>query len=478
MPPLNIIIAQALMSGVPGANRPAWPPNPPPLELSDWAEPDDNLNSALQALLQSTGVRSSGSDIYPFAFRSPENLQKKTDAAGNVVRDKHGHPVPVRNQSPLGAVVIDFGEAGGPRPSKPRYGAFLRPPWAKLSFTIQPEIGSLGKIGVLYAAFQLRDDVRQAFAACRKEIQDLSDEDKLTAVTNRLKQRWSADDARKTMPVPDLARLFAFDKKDIDICDLDLVGFVEEALVTPFPTPMSADALPKALTDKHNDEYAYDAALEAEAALKADAPAALKAEARANTAAALHKWTADLLAGDLDPNLLAGHPDPNLVEFAKRLWLMSCWSDNLAATLCMFDIGVGKLDYLQAVLKQSGLWGKLNHDDSGFLIEKIYQSPSPDLTSPLYPANAYVAGPKGHWADAESLARLMIAIWQKTLISEEACTKMLGLLRRLDGFVMTGAFLGDDRRSAFQGAEILYCPRACAGRLRRPSGVDQDRHFR
>jgi hypothetical protein len=438
MPPLNILVAQALMSGVPGAKRPAWPPNPPPLELSDWAEPDDVLNSALNGLLKSTGVRPSGSDIYPFAFRSPANLEKKTDAAGNVVMDKHGRPVPVTNQVPLGAVVIDFGEAGGPLPSKPRYGAFLRPPGAPLSFTIQPEIGSLGKIGVLYAALQLRDDVRQAYADCRAEIQNdkaLSDVDKqnklqlldIEAVKNRLTQLWSVDVARKNLSVPDLARLFAFsaEKKDIDIRHFDVVGFVETALDTPFPTPMSDHGIPDTLEDIHGDEHAYGLASDS------DKPAKL------------HKWTADLLSGDAIPEV-----DPTLVGFAKRLWLMSCWSDNLAATLCQLDIGAGKLDFLQTVLKQSGLWGKLNHDDGGFLIEKIYQVPSRDL----YPSNAYVPGPKGHWADAESLARLMIATWQKSLISAEASTKMLGLLRRLDGFVMTSEFTAD-RLAANRGAE-------------------------
>jgi hypothetical protein len=181
-------------------------------------------------------------------------------------------------------------------------------------------LGSLGKIAILYAAFQLRDDVRTALA------QPGVDWDNLDA---RLRKMW-ADSCVEGLPTtagkaPYLDRIFKRDTDPAEFQGFDGLGIPPNFVLPP-------DAVIGRLDDTHELEY----------------------EMHASRLQYMQRW-----AQLLDLN------------FAEQLWLVSRWSDNAAATICAATIG---MPYIFALMKNSGLYSATGAG-RGLRLLKAYEDP-------------------------------------------------------------------------------------------------------
>jgi hypothetical protein len=346
----------------------AWPTNPPPRKLTDLADEAPELRAALTAVMRPGGAQDP-------AFKD------------------------------LGVVLIDFGPSDAMPKPKPRFAT-------SRDTSIRAAIGSLGKIGVLYAAFQLREDVRTALA---RVVARGVGSPTLNDVKAELRENWKTIPALKPLPIPEIERVFAAPVNvagawTIDFDGMDRVGYSPaKDWYTPANPATNRFDLVQALEQLHDLEH--DSSKKAE-------------------------WQEGLL----------------LRSFAERLWLTIRWSDNLAATLCMAEVSANRLGYIKALLKRSGL-GDGNDDDAadkGFWLRGAFQEPmrapggsaAPPPPGPLnlweYKKEAQPDGTiksvKKKWqhSDAASLARLMLALANRTLISPEASEGMLAFLRELN----------------------------------------------
>lgn len=177
------------------------------------------------------------------------------------------------------------------------------------------DLGSLGKISIVYAAFQLRDDVRQALAQPHVNAANID---------AKLRQMWG-DSCVAELPTtagkaPYLDRIFDFTLDPVDFRGYDPLKI---GIPLDFTIPPGTDQL----DDVHELEYETDPNI---------------------------RW-----AQLLDLN------------FAQQLWLTSRWSDNAAATVCAAAIG---MPYIFAVLKNSGLY-RDSGSGSGLRLLKAYETP-------------------------------------------------------------------------------------------------------
>jgi hypothetical protein len=103
------------------------------------------------------------------------------------------------------------------------------------------------------------------------------------------------------------------------------------------------------------------------------------------------------------------------LPFAHRLWMTIRWSDQVAATTCLKDLG---FDYINAVMRRSGL-----QDSSGKGL-RIYETFGnlPDNSSGIdarYSPKTWRNENPLHGATARSLAALLVAIMRPDLVKPE-----------------------------------------------------------
>ena len=172
-------------------------------------------------------------------------------------------------------------------------------------------LGSGSKVMILYAAFQLRDDVRKVAAAGFSDAADLRRKlltawknSKAPALVSLAQEIRAPDQAPFLDQIFDLSDPSAIEFKGMANCG---VGDLHEDVSThPAKT-----ALMVALEEAHSHEHS-----------EPPHPA--------------ERWLAILTW-----------------KFAKRLWLTTRWSDNAAAYSCATEIG---LPYIHALMKASGLF--------------------------------------------------------------------------------------------------------------------------
>ena len=268
----------------------------------------------------------------------------------------------------------------------------------------------MGKIAILYAAFQLRDDVRTAMS------QPGVTKDNIDA---KLRAMWT----QSCVPgltfaagrPPHLSRIFDFGLNPVDFAGIETCGVSETFEIDDATTAM--------LQPAHELEYTIS-------------------KSRAQY---VERW-ATLLN----------------FEFAQQLWMMTRWSDNAAATLCGYNIG---LPHVFALLCRSGLYQPTG-SGTGLRIVKLYEDPphwdefqrlaDPKWQSKL-PAFRAIIQPTGdadfkylpelnriqggdvQASTVTALASLMAGLVSQTLINSEASQKMATFLRLIP---RTGIGLG------------------------------------
>lgn len=294
----------------------------------------------------------------------------------------------------LGVVVLNFGPLDDP----------YRPPAAAYKRqTLREEVGSVGKLAIAYAAYQLKADVELVLNQVASTISPKTPS--LPDLPKPLSDYWSSIPALKklNLSVPDLKRLF---EDPVQVADgsgrrwtVAFKGISNCGYALDWATVPARKQVIDKLCTAHKHEEIRD----------------------------LAKWQAEIDA----------------CNFAEHLWLETRWSDNLAATQTAIDIACPPPDspdarkpitlaYIQAVLKESGL-GDL---DRGFWLNSVYQEPPRPIPPP--PLALWRSDVKSHLGDAQSLARLMIALWNGELISQSTSTEMLSLLRHLDPLIDFG----------------------------------------
>jgi hypothetical protein len=277
----------------------------------------------------------------------------------------------------------------------------------------QASIGSMGKLAIVYAAFQLRGDVRRvaraenirniaALAARVRRLAGLTD----TRPDETQKDEEGRDDTRSWLEwifgKPDLGRKLAdgdFDRIDFDgngtggVDRCGLTSLAPEDI--PAGTRSTMDVL-QPLAD--NDVGSR------------------------STEDSLSNW-----------EQIAKKP------FAKRLWMTTAWSNNRAANTCAHDVG---MKYIGALMKKSGLATSRN---LGLWLTVPYASPptghSTRFRDPGGPGTPPTSTAYKATAGPVALAALMIAIQRgartpagptwRGLISPEASRDMEQFLRPL-----------------------------------------------
>jgi len=131
------------------------------------------------------------------------------------------------------------------------------------------------------------------------------------------------------------------------------------------------------------------------------------------------------------------------LAFAERLWMTVRWSDNLAATQTAASISESPADasgatkaitlaYIQALIRESGLGNGVPDDRKrlGLWLNGAWQLP------PTRPRKLDLWGQQPwHKGDAQSFARLLLALANGELVSRAANSEMMSLLQHLDPVV-------------------------------------------
>jgi hypothetical protein len=335
----------------------AWPPTATRPAFADVSGPEDScLKNGLREVLKETN---------------------------GVIKGK-----PIRRFAAMRVGLLAFDSAGGVRCAFNNDG--------------QGSIGSMGKLAILYAAFQLRGDVRRvARAENIRNIAALAARVRgLAGFTDTRPDETQNGETRSWLEwifgKPDLGRKLTdgdFDRIDFDgygTAGVDRCGLTSLALEDIPPATRSTMSTVQPLAN--------------------------------NNDGSLSNW-----------NQIASLP------FAKRLWMTTAWSNNRAANTCAHDVG---MMYIGALMRKSGLATSRN---LGLWLTVPYASPPTGHgtrfrhpgdpgTPPTSTGYKATAGPRG-------LAALMIAIQRgarlpagsnwKGLISPEASRDMEQLLRPL-----------------------------------------------
>jgi hypothetical protein len=256
----------------------------------------------------------------------------------------------------------------------------------------------MGKLAILYAAFQLREDVRDIVRAAKSQGQQIAD---ARALDRKLRDVWK----NRPLKLPSL-------DYDRPIAPNDSRLWLEQVF--------GKDALANALATKNASNINFDGfegcglntLTESIGTAKQAVVNELNGPVHEEGLPSVKNWDA-----------IAQFP------FAHRLWMAIGWSDNSAANMCAFDIG---MQYITALLEQSGL---ATSRASDLWVKDPYANPPNGHHSrftalkevlPLCPTLFKQTGsPRG-------LGALMIALQQRTLVSQEASDDMQKLLRPVE----------------------------------------------
>jgi hypothetical protein len=112
------------------------------------------------------------------------------------------------------------------------------------------------------------------------------------------------------------------------------------------------------------------------------------------------------------------------LDFAERLWMMTAWSSNVAASACICDVGFA---YIQALMHDSGLF---TDGGEGLYLTVTFRPTPRELVNDLgRPVSRFPAPGSQQRGNVKSLVALMIALQQNVLISASASEAMKQLLR-------------------------------------------------
>jgi hypothetical protein len=287
--------------------------------------------------------------------------------------------------------------------------------FAGWNLDVQHTIGSCAKVLAMYAAFQLRDDVRALIRSTPGLHQ--------ANLADKLKDAWRAATTSALQKVgrqgrmPRLAQIFDLGALPVDAAAaaaapatdpaaIDFAGFANCGVPADFASTSAAiaaaqgspiTALASELETFHQHEYGSGRAVEKD------------------------MW-----------EKLAQMP------FGHRLWLTTAWSDNAAATTCATDVG---FDYIDALMSASGLYNparnigarlSMTYKDSSDAIDRgtwRHGTPQFDRVSQF---TGQSQGNSPHQAaTARTLLCFIAALDARELISAADSEQMLALMRPL-----------------------------------------------
>ena len=280
--------------------------------------------------------------------------------------------------------------------------------WNVTHFAVNPDseavLGSLGKIMILYAAFQLREDVR---AMLRRPGVNPAN------VRAKLQEGWAnsiwpdlgrlANEVKDPSAPPFLDRIFTFGPSGPDFQGMDGCGVKQflatAADISAAPRSVLNPDVARNLGDVHHKEHEGHPS---------------------------DRWSSLI------------DPDPKLsLPFAQRLWLTTRWSDNAAATTCAVEIG---LPYINALMRGAGLYTD-SFGGRGMRLYEAYEDPphrDPNFKWWFDKFGAYFAyhpagGPSSNLqaGTARSLAALLAALVRQKLISQAVSIEMASFVRCL-----------------------------------------------
>jgi len=310
----------------------------------------------------------------------------------------------------LDVAIIDFSG------SSPRVGMSSRPD--NSSF-----IASMAKLGIIYAAFQLREDVRNVVRENIKQssdgngtFQQLTDADRLNKLKLDLQTFWKSNSNHLMRDEIDAATGKKTGKAVAERADIGRLEYIFtlNTLQDSPPDPNKIDFI-------GIEQCGLD---------KLDViPSAAVQEVISRLDSFPH--------GKNSPENWRNVAE---LDFAARLWMGLAWSDNVAASTCVWDIG---LPYIQALLLDSSLFDGSN---GLYLVRNYIPSPPAGTrfgnTPTYFPPNTVGPVQRG---TVRALTALMIAIERGELISDAASADMQRLLRPVR-FATSGlANAGDTR---------------------------------
>jgi len=293
---------------------------------------------------------------------------------------------------PLDVALIDF---SGARPL--------------IAMSSQPDhttlIASLAKLAILYAAFQVRQDVRDVL---RKNAGIRS----ATALKAKLREFWAGTSSphrlKEIARRPDVGRI----EYILDLSELS----------QPQPNPDRIDFLGIAYCglDQLQTDFSVDA----------------------NTLGAMRKL--DGFPHSL--NSAGNWRNMGRLTFAERLWMTIAWSDNVAASTCIWDIG---LPYIQALMYESGLF---DGSHGLYLTRNFIPSPPEGHGTRFGSTHGHFPPTTGtsQRGSVQTLAALMKTLVTNLLISETASMDMKRFLRPVkytlaEGHPITFNHIGNTR---------------------------------
>jgi Beta-lactamase enzyme family len=278
---------------------------------------------------------------------------------------------------------------------------------------VPTQIDSSAKIAILYAAFQLREDVRSvvrhdlaavdAGRAPNRRVKDVA------SLRTQLLQTWPDLNSNELKNVVrdrpnDMAHIeHIFDLSELqknrpDPEAIDFLGF----------RARNVSGEKQFLCGLNEGELFLDIGTEPEKKNIIE-----KLEGIPHGSSALPKW-----------QTIEKFP------FAERLWMAMVWSDNVAASTCIWDIG---LPYIQALLMESHLFDRVS---GGLWLERSYHVAARPPTR-FTRVNGYYNNIDSRLVTPQNgtvrkLAAFLIALVNNELISEEASHEMKRLLRPLN----------------------------------------------
>ena len=337
--------------------------------------------------------------------RNPPRILSFIDAAEPAGAPPHSLAAIVADVAMRYATPICFGIVNLDQPPDPNTLTYQIAGWG---MDKQSTIGSCAKIWAMYAAFQLRDDVRSL-------ILGTPGIDRSTLAA-KLKASW------RSSPIPELRNLARngrmprldqiFDlsalpadaaaaraSPAIDPTDVDIDGIADYGLADLFDTASTGAGLASQLATFHQHEYSNLRAHKVE------------------------MW--EQLA---------------IMPFGRRLWLTTAWSDNAAATTCILDIG---LDYIGALLSAAHLYDTTSN--AGPRLAETYATPNKLLDAGTWRRGTskftrisqfrYDARGKSNNPHQAATVRTLLcfatALDQRLLISAADSEQMLSLMRPL-----------------------------------------------
>lgn len=328
-----------------------------------------------------------------------------------VVETTHAAGTP---RSKLATIVDDVGRRHGlplclgivdlAAPPDPVSGAHSVAGWG---MDRQSTAGSTPKIWAMYAAFQLRRDVRDFIGRTNGVAR--------SDIAARLEAAWRNSPIPELRQVarsgrmPRLARIFDFGALPADAA---------AAAAAPPPDPNAVDFIGIA-----------------DCGVPADFSASPAMQALALSLERFHELEYSTRPADK----VAMWEQLAALPFGQRMWLMTAWSDNAAATTCATDLGLG---YIDAVLLASGLYDARNN--IGARLAATYASPSALLDAGTWPRGSALfarltefrgasqgAAPR-QAASVRALLAFGAALGTRAIISAADSGQMAALMRPFD----------------------------------------------